>query len=82
MERNGKERFFSVELKSKINLKNVTLCNGSHENVLVEGSIGHLKSAEFAEGIILQVIGTEGILRVNLKDREIKRNENKGGEPD
>ena len=39
MEKISKERFFSVELKSKVNLKNVTLSNGSHENVLVEGTI-------------------------------------------
>jgi hypothetical protein len=31
----AKERVFSVELKSKRNLKNVTLTNGSSDSVLV-----------------------------------------------
>ena len=43
----NQERFFSVELKSKVNLKNVTITNGGHENVLVEGTIGNLQQAVF-----------------------------------
>ena len=69
------ERFFSVELKSKVNLKNITMTNGSGENVLVEGSIGELQRAEFSEGIILEVVGDKGVLRINLSQDEIKLKE-------
>jgi hypothetical protein len=69
------ERFFSVELKSKVNLKNITLTNGGHENVLVEGTIGELQSAGFAEGIILEIVGDKGVLRINLSQNEIKSKE-------
>jgi hypothetical protein len=68
-----KERFFSVELKSKADLKNVTLANGSHDRVLVEGSIGELVQAMFAEGVILEVVGKKGTLRINLKDTDMRR---------
>lgn len=61
MNEKTKERFFSVELKSKVNLKNVTLTNGTHENVLVEGSLGQLVHAGFAEGVILEVVGSLGV---------------------
>jgi hypothetical protein len=67
------ERFFSVELKSKVNLKNMSLTNGGQENVLVEGSIGELLRAEFSEGIILEVVGDKGILRINLSLDDIKQ---------
>ena len=70
------ERFFSVELKSKVNLKNVTLTNEGQENVLVEGSIGELQRAEFSEGIILEVVGDKGVLRINLSLDDIKQKEN------
>jgi hypothetical protein len=70
---NRKERGFSVELKSKRNLKNVTLTNGSSDTVLVEGTIGELVQATFAEGIILEVVGTNGILRIDLGEDEIKK---------
>jgi len=70
--KSGKERCFSIELKSKASLKNVILTNDSNENVLVEGSIGKLISAEFAEAVILEVVGDNGVLRINLEKNEIK----------
>ena len=69
----NKERVFSVELKSRRNLKNVTLTNGSSDSVLVEGTIGELVQATFAEGIILEVVGKNGILRIDLGEDEIKK---------
>lgn len=68
-----KERVFTVELKSKRNLKNVSLTNGSSDSVLLEGTIGELVQATFTEGIILEVIGKSGILRVDLGEDEIKK---------
>jgi len=75
MEEIDKERFFSVELKSKANLKNVTVNESSQENVLVEGSLGKLQHAEFADGVVLEVFGDKGVLRVNLTIDEIKKTE-------
>jgi|GEM_PF-589626 hypothetical protein len=68
-----KERFFSVELNSKTHLKNVTLTNGSYDNVLVEGTIGELLEATFVEDEILEVTGKKGVLRINLTETEIKK---------
>jgi len=72
-----KERFFSVELKSKVNLKNVTVRDSSQENVLVEGTLGKLQHAEFADGVVLEVFGEKGVLRVNLTIDDIKKREKK-----
>lgn len=66
-----KERVFSVELKSKRNLKNLTLTNGSSDNVLLEGNLGELVQARFAEGVILEVVGKNGVLRIDLSEAEI-----------
>jgi len=77
MEEIDKERFFSVELKSKVNLKNVTVRDSSQENVLVEGTIGKLQHAEFADGVVLEVFGDKGVLRVNLTIEDIKKMEKK-----
>jgi len=70
---NDKERVFSVELNSKRNLKNVTLTNGSSDSVLLEGTIGEFVQATFAEGIILEVVGKSGTLRIDLGENEIKK---------
>jgi len=77
MEEIDKERFFLVELKSKVNLKNVTVRDSSQENVLVEGTIGKLQHAEFADGVVLEVFGDKGVLRVNLTIEDIKKREKK-----
>jgi len=67
------ERLFSIELKSKTHLKNVTMTNDGHDDVLVEGTIGELQKAEFADDIVLVVTGDKGILRINLTQEEIKK---------
>ena len=67
------ERSFSIELKSKNYLKNVTLTNRSHDSVLLEGAIGELVQATFVEAVILEVVGKKGVLRINLREDEIKR---------
>jgi hypothetical protein len=73
MSSENKERVFSVELKSKSHLKNVTLTNGSNDRVLIEGTIGELVQATFAEGIILEVVGKKGVLTIDLGEEEIKK---------
>ena len=66
------ERFFSVELKSRADLTNITLANGTKDNVLVEGTIGELVKAVFVENMILEIVGKKGTLRINLKAKELK----------
>lgn len=68
-----KERFFSVELKSKADLKNITLRNGNQENALIEGTIGQLEHAEFTDDVVLEVVGDKGVLRVSLTQHEIRK---------
>jgi hypothetical protein len=75
MQEINKERFFSVELKSKVSLKNVTLSDSSLENVLLEGTLGQLQHAMFAEGVILEVVGDKGVLRINLSQNDISKNQ-------
>ena len=67
-----KERFFSVELESKANVKSVTMPNGGLENVLIEGTIGRLQHATFVDGVVLEVLCDKGVLRINLTRDEIK----------
>ena len=79
-DKTSEKRFFSIELKSKSDLKNVTLTNGSPDMVLLEGSIGELLQAVFAEGAILEIIGKRGTLRINLKESELKKQAKEGGD--
>jgi hypothetical protein len=70
-ERN-RERSFSIELKSITHLKSMAMTSATTQGVLIEGVLGELQQAHFAEGIILEVVGSCGILRVDLGEGEIK----------
>ena len=74
-----KERIFSIELKSKHQIKNMTMTEGQKESTLIEGTIGNLIEATFTEGIILEVIATKGTLRLDLQTNEIKAGIQNGG---
>ena len=76
-----KERSFSIELKSKVNLKNMTLNDNSQENAVIEGTIGKLEHAEFVEDMVLEVQGKKGVLRIDIDENEIKRKGKKANAP-
>ncbi len=73
------ELVFTVELKSRGNVKNVTLSNGA-QGVLIEGTLGALKHAEFVEDIVLEVTGDNGVLRVDLAREDLAKRTRKAEE--
>jgi len=69
---NGQGRVFTLELNSGTGLKKVNVPDGT-QRLLMEGTIGTLKRAEFVEGAILELIGTEGTLRVDLSMEDLSK---------
>ncbi len=67
------ERTFSVEMKSKTCVKNISLSDDSRSRVVFEGSLGKPRGAVLAEGDVLEIIGENGVLRVNLSESELKQ---------
>jgi hypothetical protein len=69
--RNGKDkRMFTIELTSKSDVKNVSL--DGNDKVFIEGSLGTLKRAQFVEDLVLEVIGSNGELRIDLAMRDLE----------
>jgi hypothetical protein len=66
------EHAFSVEMKSKTYIKNISISNESHNCVLFEGSLGELTKISLAEGDVLEIIGVDGTLRVDLSEEQLK----------
>ncbi len=62
---------FTIELRSKQDVKNLSL--DGNEKVLIDGSIGSLRSARFVEDLILEVIGSNGELRIDLAMSDLER---------
>ena len=67
------EHVFSIELKSKEHVKRWAIPNENGGNVLIEGFLGNLQGLSFTEGIMLEIQGTNGTLRMDLKEEELKR---------
>ncbi len=63
---------FSMELKSRMDVKSLSLISDGQEGVLVEGFLGDLKRLGFSDGIMLEIEGTNGVLRVDLTEEELK----------
>ena len=74
---NGQRRVFTLELNSGTGLKKVNVPDGT-QRLLMEGTIGTLKRAKFVEGAILELIGTEGTLRVDLSLEDLASSDRRG----
>jgi hypothetical protein len=70
-----KNRVFSIELDSKKDLKNITLENRGNNKVTIEGTIGKLVAARFEEEVILEIVGSDGVIRIDLCNDEIREEE-------
>jgi hypothetical protein len=64
---------FSIELKSKEFLRNVMISNRTGETVLVEGFLGELEELSLIEGAMLELRGSNGVLRIDIKEDELKK---------
>jgi len=57
---------FSVEMKSKTHLHQVSIPKGDHGEVLLEGELGEISEIEFVEGRVMVVRGSCGVLRLDV----------------
>ncbi len=64
------ERSFSVELKSNDHIRLGSL-NG--DKTWIEGSLGELSETDLVEGVVLEIKGTYGTLRVDVTEEELKK---------
>ena len=64
---------FSVDMKSKNHVKNLSISNEAHDRVLFEGDLGCLREVSLIEGGSLEVIGANGVLRLEIVEEVLKR---------
>jgi hypothetical protein len=64
---------FSVEMKSKRYVRSISISNEAHDRVLFEGDLGELEEVAFIGGSMLEVRGSNGVLRVELGLDEAER---------
>jgi hypothetical protein len=67
------ERGFSLELNSKEHVKRLTVLDGAGSRVLVEGFLGVLQQMTLVEGLMLEVKCSNGVLRMDMTEDELRR---------
>jgi len=66
------EHSFSVEMKSKEYIKQISFSANENNCVLLEGFLGKLEKVSMVEDLMVEIKGSNGILRIDLKKDEIK----------
>ncbi len=64
---------FTVELGSKQHFRRLMLLNESREGVLFEGTLGELVSVTMVEGVMLEILGSNGTIRVEVTEEELRQ---------
>lgn len=76
------EHVFSIEMKSKRYVKNISISNEAHDRVLFEGNLGKLLGMSLVEGDVLELIGNNGVLRINLTKEQLQETINNASRVD
>ena len=61
---------FSVETANKNNITRISLDDTS-KGVLIEGELGNQIQIEMIEGILLQLKGEKGVIRIDLTEDDV-----------
>jgi hypothetical protein len=63
---------FSVEIKSKEHVKNISISDEAHDRVLFEGDLGELLDISLVEGDVFELVGVNGTFRVGLTKDQLQ----------
>ena len=63
---------FTVEIKSKQFLRNISISDEARKHVLIEGSLGETVDLSLVEGDVLEITGKNGVLRVSISDDQLR----------
>ena len=66
------EHSFSVEMNSEHSVKRMSFLDKENGNVFFEGFLGTLKNAALIEGVMLELEGVNGVLRVDITQKELE----------
>ena len=64
------EHSFSIEMGSRGDLNHVSLTDDS-EGVLIKGKLGKIVEITHPEGLMIEIKGDLGVLRLDLNEKEI-----------
>jgi hypothetical protein len=66
------EHSFSVEMKSEHCVRRMSFLDKENGKVFFEGFLGELTSVSMVEGLMLEIEGINGVLRVDITQKEME----------
>jgi hypothetical protein len=72
MNKRVEEHSFSIEMKSEQYVRKMSFLDKEESNVFFEGFLGALKGISIVEGVMLQMEGANGVLRVDVTQEELE----------
>jgi hypothetical protein len=73
MSKRAEEHSFSIEMKSKCGVKRISYLDEGAGDVFFEGFLGPLKNLAIVEGVMLEIEGKNGVLKLDITNQEIER---------
>jgi hypothetical protein len=66
------EHSFSIEMNSQACVRRMTFQDKENNRVFFEGFLGELKNVSMIEGLMLQVEGANGVLRLDIVQKDLE----------
>lgn len=63
---------FSVEMKSKMHVRSISISDDSHDRVLFDGDLGQLHCVSTIDGSSLELVGENGVLRLEIAEEVLR----------
>ena len=67
------EHAFSIEMNSETCVRKMSLFDRENGHVFFEGFLGELKNISMTEGVMLEIEGVNGTLKLDVKQEEMEQ---------
>ncbi|MHA2391235.1 MAG: hypothetical protein ACXAEX_04640 [Promethearchaeota archaeon] len=64
---------FSIEMTSPSHVRSINFSVNNRDRVLFEGSLGELQRLGIVDSVMLEIVGANGVLRIDLTEKELYR---------
>ena len=72
MSKRGEEHSFSIEMKSERSVKRMSFLD-ENGNIFFEGFLGPLKTISMVEGVMLEIEGKNGVLKLDITQYDMEK---------
>jgi len=73
MSKRTEEHSFSVEMKSERCVRRISFLDKENGKVFFEGFLGELKNVAMVEGVMLEIEGRNGVLKLDITRQEMEK---------